>query len=87
LSEIFALSRDITDLVQAREAERLSNQKFMTAFQLSPFSVSIVRNLDGVIEEANETFLADMSAEADEIPGTRYADWVEWREPELRQKL
>ena len=58
--------RDISDLKEASEALRLSEEKFSTAFRAGPVSISISRAADGKILEINESFTALTGYSAEE---------------------
>jgi PAS domain S-box-containing protein len=53
---ISSISRDMTEIVRAEEALRISEERFSKAFHGSPNSITITRMADGLILEANEGF-------------------------------
>jgi PAS domain S-box-containing protein len=61
--------RDITERKQAERALSESEQKFSTAFRLSPEAVILVSAKDGKYVDVNETFLRDLNYTRDEVIG------------------
>jgi PAS domain S-box-containing protein len=61
--------RDITEQTQAREALRLSEEKFSKAFQSSPDPIAITSESDHRFLEVNESFVKISGYSRDEITG------------------
>ncbi len=59
--------RDITEVRQAQEALRQSEEKFSTAFQTSPYAISITRMDDGGILEVNDAFVSILGYSREEL--------------------
>ncbi|MDE3056739.1 MAG: PAS domain S-box protein [Bacteroidota bacterium] len=52
----YVLARDVTDLKQAEEALRESEQKFSIIFAKAPFAAALSKPTDGVLLDVNEAF-------------------------------
>jgi PAS domain S-box-containing protein len=80
-------ARDITEHKKADEALRESEKKFSTAFNASPFSISISRLGDGKFIEVNEKFLHDKGYTREEIIGHSSKDFKIWANQSEAEKL
>jgi diguanylate cyclase (GGDEF)-like protein/PAS domain S-box-containing protein len=67
--EIVAIYDDVTPQKQAEEALRQSEAKFSALFNLAPGPVALTRLKDGVVLEANSSFLEFFGYQADEVIG------------------
>jgi PAS domain S-box-containing protein len=69
LTGLIGASVDVTELRRAESRVRLSEEKFAKAFWASPNGLSITRVADGLIYEANPSYLAMMGLTRDEAIG------------------
>jgi PAS domain S-box-containing protein len=72
---------------QAEKALRESEEKFSKAFHASPDSISIIRTKDGVIIEANDSFLRFTGFSREELIGHRSSEFKTWADEEERQMV
>ena len=84
---ILAMVRDISDRKHAEEKLRLSEEKFSTAFRISPDSININRLDDGVYLEVNEGFTAITGYLPEEVVGKSSLELDIWVNPEERARL
>jgi diguanylate cyclase (GGDEF)-like protein/PAS domain S-box-containing protein len=91
---ILSVTRDITDakaakdlLTAAAEALRLSEERYRTVFQTCPDAVMISQRSDGVILDANQTFLDLTGYERNELVGHTTTELGIWGSAGDRQKL
>ena len=77
---------EITERKRAEEALRSSEEKFSRAFQASPDGVVISRVNDGLIHEANESFLAMIGLPREEVIGRRPSELEIYPDPEMREQ-
>ena len=84
---VLAMVRDISERKQAEERLRLSEEKFSTAFRISPDSISINRLEDGVYLEVNEGFSAITGYKPEEVVGKSSLELDIWVNPEDRSRL
>lgn len=84
---VLAMVRDISERKQAEERLRLSEEKFSTAFRISPDSVNINRLEDGVYLEVNEGFSAITGYRPEEVVGQSSLELDIWVDPEDRARL
>ena len=78
--------QDITERKEAEEALRLSEQKFITAFQSSPTAITITSAEDGLIVEVNETFLRITGYEYEEVFGHTFKELKLWVDNAARDR-
>lgn len=55
---VSVVAHDITDLKNAEEAVRQSEEKFALAFRTSPYAIAITRLEDGNLIDVNDTFIS-----------------------------
>jgi len=79
--------RDISERKLLEEAQRLSEEKFTTAFQTSPDSININRLNDGLYIEINQGFSALTGYTPDEVVGKTSLELDIWVNPEDRKRL
>jgi len=83
----YSIYRDITDLKRVETALRLSEQKFSTAFQVSPDTIIISRLVDGLYLDVNQGFTAMTGYRAAEVIGKTPLDINIWANPQDRSRL
>lgn len=81
------ISRYVISILEAKERLRLSEEKFATAFRISPDSVNINRQEDGTYLEVNEGFTAITGYQPEEVIGRSSLDLNIWVNPEDRGRL
>jgi PAS domain S-box-containing protein len=84
---ILAMIRDISDRRRAEEMLRLSEEKFSTAFRISPDSININRLDNGIYLEVNEGFTAITGYRPEEVIGKSSLDLDIWVNHEDRARL
>lgn len=84
---VLVMVRDISERKRVAESLRLSEEKFSTAFRISPDSVSINRLEDGVYLEVNEGFSAITGYQPEEVVGKSSLELDIWANPEDRARL
>lgn len=77
----------IAERKQAEEALRISEERYRVAFQTSQDAITIVRLSDGLVIEANQSFLDIHQFERDEIVGRTTLELNIWFEPADRQRF
>jgi two-component system, sensor histidine kinase len=78
---------DITDRVQAEEALRESEQRFILAFHANPLPMSITRLPDGIHLEVNDAAVRHSGFTRDEMLGRTKAELGFWVSPEQRDTM
>jgi two-component system, cell cycle sensor histidine kinase and response regulator CckA len=78
---------DITVRKQIEEKFRLSEEKFSTAFRVSPDAINITRLSDGMYLEINEGFTTLTGYTTDDVLGKSALDLNIWDDPEDRGRL
>ncbi len=78
--------RDITERKRAEKTLRASEEKFAKAFATNPAAIAITRIKDGLIMEANETWLALFGYNRDEVIGRSTLSLKIWPTPEVRAR-
>jgi PAS domain S-box-containing protein len=76
-----------SDRRRAEERLRLSEEKFSTAFRISPDSININRLDDGIYLEVNEGFTAITGYQPEEVIGKSSLELNIWVNPEDRARL
>ncbi|GFE61285.1 PAS domain S-box protein [Geobacter sp. AOG2] len=84
---VLAMVRDISERKRTEERLRLSEEKFSTAFRISPDSININRLEDGVYVEVNEGFCAITGYQPEEVVGRSSLELDIWVNPEDRARL
>ncbi len=84
---VLSIIHDITDRKLTEEALQASENKFSTAFRISPDSININRLSDGVYIEVNEGFCSTTGYKPEEIIGRSSLDFNIWVEPKDRECL
>ena len=87
ITEIQAVGRDITDIRQAQEAIRLSEEKFSKAFRAGPDGILITRRSDGTIIDANDRFLSRVRRNREDTVGRLVSDVVKWANANCRDAM
>ncbi len=82
-----AVFQDITEKHKAEEALRLSEEKFSTAFQISPDSININRLSDGLYIDTNEGFSLLTGFTHEEVIGKTSVELDIWVNPADRARL
>jgi PAS domain S-box-containing protein len=84
---ILTMVRDISERKRAEERLRLSEEKFSTAFRISPDSININRLNDGTYLEVNEGFTAITGYQPEDVVGKSSLELNIWVNPEDRARL
>lgn len=79
--------RDITSIKRAEDALRWSEEKFSTAFRISPYAMSISRLEDGVFLEVNDAFVSISGYSRDELIGISVLSVGLWADEADRDRL
>jgi PAS domain S-box-containing protein len=90
IGEIVGFEWFIIDISKRKEAEvklHISEEKFSTAFHISPDSININRLADGMYVEINEGFTAITGYTAEEVIGKTSLELNIWDNPEDRSRL
>jgi len=87
MNGVIGVAVDITEQTKANEALRFSEQKFSTAFHISPDMISISRISDSVILDVNESAKALLGYTPKEIIGKAALGLGIWPFPEERMHL
>jgi PAS domain S-box-containing protein len=84
---MLAVSTDVTDRKNAEEALWESEERFASAFNASPISLSITRLRDATYLEVNGRFLQDKGYTREEVIGKRTAEVPIWANNDESNKL
>lgn len=84
---MYGIIMDITERKQAEERLRLSEEKFATAFRVSPDAVNLTRIDDGMYLDINEGFTAITGFTQEEAVGRSALDLNIWVDPQDRARL
>ncbi|MCJ7606145.1 MAG: PAS domain S-box protein, partial [Dehalococcoidales bacterium] len=84
---MLAVATDITERKRVQRALRESEEKFNTAFNASPGSISISRQSDNRFIEVNDSFLRDKGFTRDEVIGHTAFELNLWEKQEDRQRV
>jgi PAS domain S-box-containing protein len=85
--EIVAIYDDITELKQAEEELKESEEKFVRAFQTSPNLMAITTPREGLITEINEAYCRVLGYEREECIGHTTTELNVWADPEQRDGI
>lgn len=85
-SMVDSLEKKNAEIEKLVEALRVSEDKFRTAFHLSPDPIIISRLHSGVFVDVNESFTSLFGYEKEEIIGTSSLDISLWHDPEDRKR-
>ena len=78
---------DITERKKVEEALKISEEKFSTAFNMSPIAISISRLSDGLLMESNNALTNLSGYSRDELIGASSLDLGFWVHPEDRKTI
>lgn len=84
---IISFSRDITERKRTAESLRQSEEKYATAFRVSPDAIAITRLSDGMYLEINEGFHAMSGYSEEDLRGRTAIEISIWADPEDRARL
>lgn len=84
---LLVVATDITERKRAQLALRESEERFNTAFNASPGSISISRQSDNRFIEVNDTFLQDKGYTRDEVIGHTASELDLWINQEDRERV
>ncbi|MEW6672306.1 MAG: PAS domain S-box protein [Thermodesulfobacteriota bacterium] len=84
---VLCIARDITVRKKTETALRLSEERFRTAFQTSPDSISISRLSDGLFIDINEGFTDLTGYAREDVEGKTSLDINVWDNSQDRQRL
>ncbi len=84
---LVGISRDITERRRVEEALRLSEDKFSTAFRISPDSVNFNRLSDGMYLDINQGFTRLTGYTSEDVRGKTSIDINIWADPNDRIRL
>jgi len=87
LAEYQAIGKDTTDSVHAKEAIRLSEEKFSKAFHSSPAGMAIVMMGDGTFVDVNDCFARISGFSRDDLVGTSISSFVNYAVQEDRENI
>ncbi len=84
---LLGVVKDITELKEAEDRLKESEERFRTTFQLSPDVMAISRISDGVYVDINDAFTRIIGYDKDEVIGRSALDMTIWAYPEKREEL
>ncbi|MBP7737348.1 MAG: PAS domain S-box protein [Spirochaetes bacterium] len=87
LAEYQAIGRDITESMRAKEAIRVSEEKFSRAFHSSPAGMAIILLKDGTFIDVNLNFARISGFNRDELLGTPITSLEIYTAPDDRQAI
>jgi PAS domain S-box-containing protein len=79
--------QDVTSLKEATEKLRVSEERFLKAFQSNPICMSISRLADGKLIDVNGAWLLQSGFSREEVQGRTVVDLNLWARPEDRENL
>jgi PAS domain S-box-containing protein len=86
-THLLGVGVDITDRKTMESALRESEEKFSTAFHVSPDSININRMKDGLFININEGFTALTGYAVEDVKGKTSLELDIWADPEDRRRL
>jgi diguanylate cyclase (GGDEF)-like protein/PAS domain S-box-containing protein len=84
---IVGIAHDITDHKRIEQKLRTSEEKFSTAFQVNPLSMTIITLEEGRFLEVNDGFVEISGYAPERVLGRRAAEFDFWVEPEARREV
>ena len=84
---VLVMAIDITERKIAAEALHQSEEKFSTAFRVSPVAITISNLEDGRLHEVNDAFLRFSGYTREEIIGQSALDIALWADADVRSSL
>jgi PAS domain S-box-containing protein len=84
---VLVMAIDITERKIAAEALHQSEEKFSTAFRVSPVAITISNLEDGRLHEVNDAFLRFSGYSREEIIGQSAFDIALWADTDMRKSL
>lgn len=84
---VAAVAMDETELEEAQEALRLSEERFAAAFRMSPDAININRLSDGLFLDINDGFTSLTGYARDDVTGKTSAEIAIWEDAEDRARL
>ena len=87
VTHLDVIARDITERKQAEEKLRQSEERFSSAFRVSPVSMSIASWPEGRITDVNESFVKLFGFTRAEVEGKSAADLGLWVDAEDRTRM
>ena len=84
---VFGIARDVTEQATAREALARAEEKFSTAFQVTPVAMAITTAEEGRIVEVNEAFTRIYGAGREAVLGRTATELGIWPNPADRERF